>query len=183
MAEVVQHLRVHDRVACQQLVVGRRQSVAGQVTDEVVEELCLIGRQAHAGGRRDHTGEQRIGWDAGDVLGNVPVAAAYGQVRLRRGQCGVTSDVDAGVAAAHDQNAPAAELLRIRVRGRVADLAPEWSMPSYVGTFGCQFTPGAAMIPAYRRVSPGGQRDLPRLGQSARRFDRDGGGDSGVERH
>jgi hypothetical protein len=168
MTEMVQHLRVHDRVTRKQLVVGLRQTVAGQVADELVEKLRLIGRQAHAGRWRHDAGEQRIGWYAADVLRNVPVAAAYGEVSPRREQRGIARDVDTRVAAADDQHAPAAKLRRIAIRGRVADLAPELIHAVIGRHVRMPVHAGRGDDPGVPPRLAGGERDVPRFDRARR---------------
>ncbi len=169
MADVVEHLRVHDRVALEHPVVGLRQPVAGQVADD---ELDHAGEQQlldAEGQGRPAVGED-VGGLAEQVLGEEPVAAAHAERGRGGADRGVGGDVAAGVAGADDQHAPVAEQVGGAVLAGVDLLAGELArvvghprLPLVAGRRDeVRVGPGAAVGEPHRPaiLAAGGRLDL-----------------------
>ena len=122
---MMQHLRVHDGMAGQRIVIRLRKPEPSEVAVQPVEHHGRIERDRDAGRRVGHAVDEDIRRHAKNMLRHEAIAAPHAQVSLARRPRRVASDVHAGVTRPDDQHVAAFELRRTSVSRGMTHLALE----------------------------------------------------------
>jgi hypothetical protein len=114
MRQMMQHLRVHDWMTGQRVMIRLRKPQPSQVAVQPVEHHGGIERDPHAARRVGHAIHEDVRRHAKNVLRHEAIAAPQTQVGLSRRPRRIAGDVHAGVARPHDQHVAASNSVGLR---------------------------------------------------------------------